>query len=567
MKQHIKLLAALFAVGFTFTGCYDLDRYPADQLSEGTFFKNQSHADAAMVGVYNTMQYDNVFGLQFSLDCLGGISNGYDPQGFDAMQKGTYDVTNGQVLSRWGYLYEGIARTNLVLQKLGGTEMSEDLMARYKGEAKFMRALFYFQLLDFFGGVPIYDESVVVADNYSKMLNPRNTAEEVRAFVLKDLKEAENSLPETWDKANAGRATKYAAIALQGKVYLWNKQYKEAAERFRAVVNSGKYALYPNYADLFKPAGDSSNEMIFAVQNIGGVGTDFGMPMSKYLGSREAYGSGWNNVMVSTNFADSYEYKDGRPFNWNNEFPGFNENDNVKVATFRAGVKDGKTVTSYPAAKEKLLQIWENRDPRMAASLILPYTHFTGWYANKVEECEFVVATGIVSGNGLIRNNANRETYFWRKFVPEGNMGGAINNALDTPINFPLIRYADVLLMLAECENELGNLDAAVGLVNQVRARVNMPGLNSGPEWLKVSSKKDMFNRIRHERAVELACEGHSFSDLKRWGLLETLNGVAEKDMTGGKWYTRVVRSRDYLWPIPSSEIEKNPNLKQNPGW
>lgn len=111
-------------------------------------------------------------------------------------------------------------------------------------------------------------------------------------------------------------------MALKGKVLLYNKQYQEAATCFENVINSGKYALYSDYENLFKPGGDESSEMIFAIQNIGGVGTDFGMPMTFYMGSRASYGSCWNNVMAATDFVDSYEWKDGRAFDWNEVIPG-----------------------------------------------------------------------------------------------------------------------------------------------------------------------------------------------------------------------------------------------------
>jgi hypothetical protein len=226
-------------------------------------------------------------------------------------------------------------------------------------------------------------------------------------------------------------------------------------------------------------------------------------------------------------------------------------------------------VKAYPAAKGKLLEMYAQRDPRMNATVLLPYTKYIGWYANAQEDCEFVIAPSITSGKGYVRVNGNYEIYLWRKFVPEGNMGGALNNRAHTPINFPLIRYADVLLMLAECQNELGDQEGAVKLINQVRARksVEMPGINSGPDYLKATTKAEVFERIRHERAVELAGEGHSFSDMKRWKLLETLNGRTEKDITGRFRYTRVVTARDYLWPIPADEIEKNDKLTQNPNW
>lgn len=569
MIRYNKKWITLLVLPLILTGCYDLDRYPSDKLSEANFPTSQEQADQLMAGVYNGLQSDNAFGLAFSMDCLGGISTGYDPPSYYNVMRGTYAINNSQVLNKWTNLYEGVARANNALQQLYKTGMSNDLIAQYKGEAKFLRALFYFELLDFFGGVPLYDETVVVSKSYADMKNPRNTAQEVRDFIIKDLDSAAVALPVQWDDANHGRATKYAAVALKGKVLLWNKQYQEAADCFQQVIDSKQYALYDDYAGLFKPGGDDSSEMIFAIQNIGGVGTNYGMPMALYMGSRETYGSCWNNVMPSSYFVDTYEYKDGRPFDWEELFPGFTTDKTVKATTFRSTMGADNKVAAYPEAKEKLLEMYSQRDPRMSASIILPYTHYTGWYANAIEECEFVIAPKVNSGLGYIRTNGNYENYLWRKFVPEGNMDGAINNRLDVPINFPLIRYADVLLMLAECKNELGDQNGAVSLINEVRARpsVDMPGINSGPSYLSATTKEEVFERIKHERAVELACEGHSFSDMKRWGLLTTLNGRIEGDITGRQRFRRNVTERDYLWPIPLSEIDQNPSLEQNPGW
>ncbi len=212
--------------------------------------------------------------------------------------------------------------------------------------------------------------------------------------------------------------------------------------------------------------------------------------------------------------------------------------------------------------------MYAQRDPRMMASIILPYTHYEGWAKNASADHEYVIAKGmgIPANYGLINVNGNHEAYLWRKFVPEADMNGAINNRADTPINFPSCVLADVLLMQAECLNELGKSDEAVALINQVRARAGMPGLNSGPDHLRASSKDEVFARIRHERAVELCCEGHSFADMKRWHLLETLNGKEERYITGAKsLYTRKVIDRDYLWPIPVGEIDKNPFLSRTP--
>lgn len=183
---------------------------------------------------------------------------------------------------------------------------------------------------------------------------------------------------------------------------------------------------------------------------------------------------------------------------------------------------------------------------------------------------EYVLASGVNEANGFIRDNLGHFNYYWRKFVPEGDMEGTLLDRSHSPVDFPLIRYADVLLMLAECYNELDRQDDAVALINQVRQRpsTDMPALNSGPAWLEAHSKEEVFERIVQERAVELACEGHRFSDLRRWGLaMEKLNFEYD-DIRGNLRYVRVFKERDYLWPIPAVEFERNTNLGyQNPGW
>ncbi len=572
MKKHIKYFFIPFVFLFV-NGCYDLDRYPNSEVSSGTFWQTKDQADEAMAGIYSQLQNNYVFGIVYGLDCLSDIGTGYDDPGYVSIARGTYTATTGLVTSKWSNLYEGIARANLVMQNIGkisSDEMSDELKTQYTGEAKFLRALFYFELLNFFGGVPLYDESVVVSESFSEMMEPRSTEEKVQEFILSDLDAAIASLPEegAWDSSDYGRATKGAAQSLKGKVLLFNKQYSEAATLFESVISSGKYELYSSYEDLFKPGGDASNEMIFAIQNIGGVGQDYGMPMTHYMGTRSSFGSCWDNVTAATDFVDSYEYLDGKPFNWEDWISGFTTSADIQDATFRATLSaDKKTVESYPDAKDKLLEMYDQRDPRMQQSLILPYTQYKGWVSNAKKDCEYVIATGVNESNGFIRVNNNWEIYLWRKFVAEYDMDGAINNRDDTPINFPLIRYADVLLMLAECYNEMDDQPDAVKLINQVRNRVGMPGINSGPSWLAANDKEEVFERIRHERAVELAAEGHRFDDLKRWGLLETLNGKVEKSFTGRSYYTKVFSERDYLWPIPQSEIDKNSSLTQNPGW
>lgn len=570
MKNYIKLTAAALSTIVMFSSCYEMDLYPDNQLSSSTFYKTEAHAKMAMMSVYEQMHDDNAFGLAFAWDCMGGISYGYDNPSFQKFQRGTVAANDSYITGKWASLYEGVTRANTVLQNIDNCNMSDELKAQYKAEARFMRGMYYFQLVNFYGGVPLYDETWVVANQFNDMKLPRSTAEETYKLILDDF-DAALALPASWDAANSGRATRGAALAMKGKALLYNKRYQEASECFNAIIADPQYQLYGNYANLFKPGGDESSEMIFAIQNMGGVGTDIGMPMTFYLGTRAAFGSCWNNVMASTTFGDSYEWKDGRPFNWDEVFAGFTADNKVKEKVFYSTMNSAKTkVTAYTVHKQALLDMYAQRDPRMAASLLLPYTNFIGWSKNAVANHEYVLCKGmgIPANNGLVQVNGNHEAYLWRKFVAEGNMNGEINNRADTPINFPLVRLADVMLMQAECLNELGKQPEAVALINQVRARVEMPGLNSGPSYLQANTKEEVFARIRHERAVELACEGHSYFDMKRWGLLEELNNRNERNITGNKvLYTRVVDERSYLWAIPPAEIDKNDALVQNPGW
>lgn len=575
-KTIIFCFFALFVVG-----CYDLDRYPYDALSSGTFWKTDEQAKAGIMGVYARMKLHNLFGTHYASDVLTDIGLGAG-SGIAEISTDTYTGRTGVVVEKWQSTYHAIMGANNVIRNVTeSASITSDVKKTVKVEAKFLRALFYFHLLDYFGEVPLYDESVVLEENYNKLLNPRSSVEEITKFILDDLDEAIKELPVEWPASEYGRATKGAAYALRGKVYLYSKNYDKAVLDFEEIVldpnnRQYNYSLYPDYEQLFKPkelgGGDASKEMIFAIQNLGGVDTNYGMNMTFYMGTRSSFGSGWNTVMPSISLADMYELKDGKTFNWNDFIPGFNEDDNVKRNTFIAQLSgDVKTIQTYPTYHQKLIDMFEQRDPRMAQTLILPYSTFLGWVANAPLLCTFVPALGASETNGFVRSNHSWYTYFFRKFVAEGNMNGLISDRRHTPINFPIIRYADVLLMLAECYNETGRIDDAVKYINYVRQRpsTNLPKLNSGPLWLEARTKEEVFNRIVKERAVEFAGEGIRFSDIRRWKLAKTLlSDKVELQLTGEIALLRSFNDRDYLWPIPAVEIEINPALRpNNPGW
>lgn len=358
--NRLIIIYILSIVGLT--SCFDLEQFPHDKVSTETFWKTESHAKQGMMGIYNIMKDENVFGAYYLQDGMSDIAHGH----FESQVKGTYSDRTGQVKDKWQRTYEGVARTNILLQNVDRVDMPEETKDMYKAEARFMRAFYYFHLMDFFGEVPIYDETTIVADDFMNMKKPRSSVEDVRALVLDDLLFASQNLPVKWDNANTGRATKGAAYALSGKVKLYAKDYSGAIKDFEEIVSdaSGKgygYKLYPEYADLFTPVAHSSSEMIFSIQNKGGIGTSYGMAFALRLGNRavgdvSGAGGGWNNGVPISTLVDMYENKDGSVFNWDDNIPGYNESGDIRKETFLATLEKG-IVSKYPDRKDQLIEI------------------------------------------------------------------------------------------------------------------------------------------------------------------------------------------------------------------
>lgn len=579
----MKKIYSILILTIVLTGCYELDRYPQDQLSSGTFWQTDEQAKEGIVACYAALRQNYAFSVSFGTDCISDIGTGYDEIGHWDISRGVWLNTTSYSTARWQHCYEGIRRANTVIRNLQESSViSNEVKNEIIAEAKFLRALFYFHLLNHFGGVPVYDETVDYNSDYMNLTYPRSTEEEVRNFILSDLNGAISGLPVEWDTSGDGRATKGAAYSLRGKVYLYDQQYDLAKQDFEEVVldPSGRgygYELYPDYAGLFTQEGDAGNEIIFAVQGYNALGFRYGLPFAHYMGNNATYGFGWNNVMPSVDLVDSYERKDGQPFNWDDYIPNYNEDVNVRKETFIATLTSDYTkVATYPKYYSELLSMYEDRDPRMKQTIILPYTHYQGYVGSGAKDCEFVYASGVSTANGFVvvnkYGNINNLLYLFRKFVPEGDMGGQLvekDSRDNVPVNFPVIRYADVLLMLAECYNEQNNMDEAVKYINMVRERTstNMPAINNGQPWMEARTKAEVFDRIKHERAVEFPAEGLRYYDLRRWDLIREIQNSPETDILGNVLYTNTCADKDLLWPIPLTEMDRNPNLVQNSGW
>ena len=264
-KIYISLLIA-----FMISSCSEefLDLKPISSATSDNFYRTADDIKNAVNGAYAGLQSGGITGNSYlygdiASDNTVAVASGSvtDQDEFDRFYIKT---TNPYILGTWNDSYTVIARFNTILDKIDAVTMDGALKARYVAEVKFLRALVYFNLVRTFGDVPLVLKSITNSDegyNYS-----RNPKTEVYTQIEKDLSEAETVLPATYTGADIGRATKGAAKALLGKVYLTEKKYAPAVAKLKEVIDLGVYTLLPNYADVFRVANKNNKESVFDVQ-------------------------------------------------------------------------------------------------------------------------------------------------------------------------------------------------------------------------------------------------------------------------------------------------------------
>lgn len=581
-----KIFILLFTIAFF--GCNKdlLDTAPNSSVSNTTMWTTDNLTDLGMAGVYNA--------LRLNMSHSGSITpyELYQMDRFSFTGQGRWDeplltgtITAGDplFLNIWQMMYEGIQRANDGIMNIPlKSPSSEEKKARFIAECKFLRAYFYFRLNEVFKGVPIYVEPFTVVE----AIKGRETEEAVWQQVLADLTDCvnEKNLPDRYlaGDANYGHITKSAAYALRGKVYLYKKEWESAAADFQKVKDAG-HALFADYKQLFKEENEQCPEIIFSIQHHAESG--YGNNFQLLCGWPSVYSRGWNYYMPSPHLVDLYENIDGTPFDWDVVIPGYgnlsvNERevfflrDNLTEAEKAAAQLRGAKMSLYLAQgnEERIKKAYENRDPRLKANIVTPYATFRGAYNfTNVESLQHMrwPFRGQAMENGDIQSDTQINFfYFYRKFVAEG-----VNEIIDRnygSIDFPVIRYADVLLMWAEALNEQGLTIEAVEKVNEVRGRAGVALLNANSATA-VTGKDNLRLRIQNERRVEFPNEGINYFDELRWGTWDEnvfQAGNGRKQI----WGTNVSNysykgDHLYTWPIPSSEIQMNPNLTQNPGW
>ena len=268
---------------------------------------------------------------------------------------------------------------------------------------------------------------------------PRSSADEIRGHIIADLTEAIEKLPVNWDAADLGRATKGAAYALRGKVYLFNRQWKEAIADFEEIVynksNNYGYSLHPDYNELFRLYnGKHSPEMIFSIQSIDGNTAGYALNIVGYFGNKSTMRLIASNCIVpSTTLVDMYENLDGSPFNWDDLFPGFNSGDSqLRRRYMSVAIDQGSTKVTdlLECDTTKVMDAYRLRDPRLCLNVITPYSHYLGTDAGSSPmDKQFVLADPTKGGAPMeamafIRNSEGWNSYFWRKWIPTGNLDG-----------------------------------------------------------------------------------------------------------------------------------------------
>lgn len=564
------------------TGCQGdlMDLNPYDSISSGNMWATENLADMGVNGIYNVLRSENVAGDLHKFDSYG-VSADYRDGNY-ALLRGNATTSNSQFYDYWKIHYEGISRTNDAIANLSKAPLAESKYNRLMAESKFLRAYFYYKLNMMYKGVPLYLAPTEL-EGYTKGCD---TEETVWNQIIADLTDAINTtdLPDKYAAGSGdyGRVTKGAAYALRGKAYMWMKNWASAETDFRKVGELGYGLFQGEYKQLFKEANEQSDEMIFSLQCIGLSG--YGNNFTFRYGSRVSYGSCWNTYLASTDFVDTYECVDGKPFNWNDYIPGYNEmapaarsvyflRDGLTEAEITTMTNNGADMSKYlPSGNEaRIKAVYANRDPRLAATIITPYSEYIGSSSNT----DFVYTLrwpyrGYDNAEPYdVRTDTNNRFYYlFRKFVAEGS--SEIPNREYSAIDIPIIRYADVLLSLAECLNEQNKMSEAVEVVNQVRARAGAALLNSNQNT-QVTSQENMRERIRNERRWEFAGEGVNFFDEMRWRTWhesKMFEGSGLKQIWG-EMQSSYSWGGDHLynWAIPRSEIQMNENLKQNEGW
>lgn len=508
------------------TGCSSslLDIENPNETTIPTFWKSASDAETGVNACYSFLYKEGTWmrWLSFRYDLAsdeGWSSSPWIELGdWTRFLYTNYNFYEGNVV-HWEHFYVGIFRCNQVLANVPGIEMDETEKNQVLAEASFLRALWYFQIN------LLWEKGTLVLEPQDANYVPKDASEqEIWDQIEKDLVFAASKLPESWDAANLGRATKGAAKALLGKAYMQQHKFDLAKEELKWLVDKegSLYGLLSNREDNFTDLNENNKEGIFEIQfsdlNKGGTGNDasmaFGFQRTQFYAPS---GIGWG---------------DGKARRWLvDEFLKEKRTDGKNDLRLYNSILYKGFATDFPDQSAKYYNYQASSWP-------------AGWGQDS-QDCY------------IRKYNTSyyreREDYFARN-------------------NYRIMRYADILMNYAECLVETGSsvADAAV-YVDKVRERAGLSKLKDSPWKESLNSKESFMKRLQTERTLELCFEGWRWADIKRWGLLDTQAGIDELKVRD-KDFTNFVVGKHKRMPIPQKEVDISkingePQLTQNPSY
>lgn len=494
----------------TSSGCENaLQEKVYSQVPVDGFYKTTEQAQLALNGIYTFLWNDNYRdGQMVTLGDVtastligGGSANGSGDRSGIQNEWSTYSWTPDaiELVTAWDYFYAVINRANTLVDKLDAADFAGK--AKIEGEARFLRALFYFNMVRIFGGVPLHVHATV---DLSEIDKPASTEAEVYAQIVADLtKSSELLSPLNKADLSAGKATSVAATALLSKVYLQQREWKKAATEAKKVIDQGVFELFSDYENINNPDFQNGKEHIFSIQHGGNANST-----SQQYQTRMIYLFGPPAQSIKGVNVQFHNLKDLVIFQ-------------VKKSFFE---NTPNTYRKWQSVRDKMPYYYKNGIKDLVRDTVTMYAPFL----TKFHRIDF--------GTGFLR---------------EG-------------VNYPLLRYADILLTYAEATNETDGPTAdAYEAVNKVRRRARAVGTAFAqadkvyPDLTGLS--KDQFrDALLNERAQEFVGEGHY-----RWDLIRHNRLISNAKANG----IVAAAEKHNLFPIPTQQISRNNKLKQNPGY
>lgn len=524
-------------LGGSFSGCNKtLEQAPKSYFSTGTFFNSVEEATMAVLGVYEVMANYNTYGFQVSMlydmDCDISQVSGTTLADFRAVAHYAVTPQHNYITGTWQYFYKGIDRANLAIEKIpqmslftSGTDSQKAELNRLLGEVRFLRGFYYFELVRLYGDVPMKLNATQAGEDLQQ---PRTDRDTVYAQVIQDMKAAITLLPDAKTTVDE-RISKNGVKGILARVALFAGGY--------SLRQNGKMERPANYKDFYMIAQQQTTDIMLSGKNsLNASYEQYFRNQCKYVADPQE--SMFEVALYSVNGTGSTA---GMIGTWNSPASD-------------AGNQYGRA-NGYVKTTPLFRNSFKPGDLRKDIATV---TYRLDAAGNKVE----------YTGKNDWQWTPGKWRKDWQVTPPKD-----LNN---TDINWVILRYADVLLMRAEVENELndGPNEAAYTAINMVRRRAYGKAVNTADASVDLPqglSKADFFARLKDERAWELCFEGTRRADLIRWNLLGTVVKATQDALTAyraGYPYvsgTQFVPNKHELYPIPLRDMDLNPKLVQNP--